>query len=127
MKSKIDFSRFPELNEKDLKETHVRGDGPGGQATNKTNNCVVLLHIPTNISVKCHETRYLEQNRKEARRLLVNKLDEFYNKENSVENQLKRLEKAKSLKQQSKNEKLRKIKLEFKLKVEAEKNKNEFS
>lgn len=114
MKKKIDFSRFPELNEKDLKEDFVRGDGPGGQATNKTNNCVVLIHVPTNIQVKCHETRYLEQNRKQARSILQNKLDEFYNKEMSVENQIKRIEKEKSLKRQSKNEKLKKLKIEFK-------------
>lgn len=41
-----------ELNEKDLTEQFVRGDGPGGQATNKTNNCVVLKHIPSGIVVK---------------------------------------------------------------------------
>lgn len=117
IKKKLDYSKFPVLVEKDLKEEFVRGSGPGGQATNKTNNCVVLTHIPTNIIVKCHETRYLEQNREQARKILQNKLDEFYNKEMSVENQIKRIEKEKSLKRQSKNEKLRKLKLEFKEKL----------
>ncbi|NXP56845.1 CL065 factor, partial [Heliornis fulica] len=40
------------LTEAELKEQFVRGDGPGGQATNKTNNCVVLKHIPSGIVVK---------------------------------------------------------------------------
>lgn len=41
-----------ELTEAELEEQFVRGDGPGGQATNKTNNCVVLKHIPSGIVVK---------------------------------------------------------------------------
>lgn len=127
-KKKIDYSRFPKIDENELKEDFVRGDGPGGQATNTTNNCVVLTHIPTKIVVKCHVTRYLIKNREEARRMLVNKLDEFYNKEMSVENQIKRLEKDKSLKRQSKHEKLKKLKSEFKLKLEEEgENKSEIS
>lgn len=125
-KKKIDYSRFPELNEKDLRENFVRGDGPGGQATNKTSNCVVLTHIPTNIIVKCHMTRYLIKNREEARKILLNKLDEHYNKEMSVENQIKRIEKELSLKRELKDKKLRNLKSEFKKKLEEE-NKPEIS
>lgn len=43
---------LPVLNEDDLEEQFVRGSGPGGQATNKTSNCVVLKHIPSGIVVK---------------------------------------------------------------------------
>lgn len=43
---------LPVLNEDDLEEQFVRGSGPGGQATNKTSNCVVLRHIPSGIVVK---------------------------------------------------------------------------
>lgn len=43
---------LPILNEDDLEEQFVRGSGPGGQATNKTSNCVVLKHIPSGIVVK---------------------------------------------------------------------------
>lgn len=43
---------LPVLNEDDLAEQFVRGSGPGGQATNKTSNCVVLKHIPSGIVVK---------------------------------------------------------------------------
>lgn len=49
---KKDLTDLPILNEDDLKEQFVRGSGPGGQATNKTSNCVVLKHIPTGIVVK---------------------------------------------------------------------------
>lgn len=41
------------LDEADLEETFIHGWGPGGQAINKTANCVYLKHLPTQISVKC--------------------------------------------------------------------------
>ncbi|XP_056148372.1 mitochondrial translation release factor in rescue [Lampris incognitus] len=63
------------LNEDELDEQFVRGSGPGGQATNKTSNCVVLKHIPTGIVVKCHQTRSVEINRKRARDIMREKLD----------------------------------------------------
>ncbi|KAM4808778.1 mitochondrial translation release factor in rescue [Rhinophrynus dorsalis] len=72
-----------DLNEKDLEEQFVRGHGPGGQATNKTNNCVVLKHIPSGIVVKCHQTRSTELNRKKAREILQEKIDVFYKGESS--------------------------------------------
>lgn len=49
---KKDLADLPVLKEEDLKEQFVRGHGPGGQATNKTSNCVVLKHTPTGIVVK---------------------------------------------------------------------------
>lgn len=118
---KLDFSKVPKLEESDLEETFVRGDGPGGQAIATTNNCVLLRHKPTNIVVKNHGTRSLQKNREEARRLLVERLDEHFNKEDSVENQRKRLEKVKLNKANSKSEKLRKLKLEFKKNLEENK------
>jgi len=47
-----DDLEYPALDESELEETYVRGHGPGGQAVNKTNNCVVLKHRPTGIVVK---------------------------------------------------------------------------
>ncbi|XP_021268323.1 probable peptide chain release factor C12orf65 homolog, mitochondrial [Numida meleagris] len=72
-----------ELTEAELKEQFVRGDGPGGQATNKTSNCVVLKHVPSGIVVKCHQTRSVEKNRKIAREILQEKVDLFYKGEDS--------------------------------------------
>ncbi|KAK2902078.1 hypothetical protein Q8A73_011824 [Channa argus] len=69
---------LPVLNEDELEEQFVRGSGPGGQATNKTSNCVVLKHIPTGIVVKCHQTRSMDTNRKRAREILREKLDVTY-------------------------------------------------
>ncbi|XP_006640442.1 mitochondrial translation release factor in rescue [Lepisosteus oculatus] len=69
---------LPVVNEDELEEQFVRGHGPGGQATNKTSNCVVLKHVPSGIVVKCHQTRSVEVNRKRAREILQEKLDVFY-------------------------------------------------
>ncbi|KAI9503113.1 peptide chain release factor class I/class II, partial [Coemansia spiralis] len=71
------------LNEEDIEEKHVRGWGNGGQKLNKTSSCVQLLHKPTNIMVICQDTRYLQQNRKIARKRLMDKLDLLFNGENS--------------------------------------------
>jgi len=70
---------LPVLDESDLVESFVRGSGPGGQSINKTQNNVQLLHKPTGIRVSCQETRSLEQNRKIARRILLDKLDGISN------------------------------------------------
>lgn len=47
---------LPLVHEEELEEQFVRGSGPGGQATNKTSNCVVLKHIPTGIVVKVRQS-----------------------------------------------------------------------
>ncbi|KAF8334284.1 RF-1 domain-containing protein [Cantharellus anzutake] len=71
--------KIPQLYETDIEESFVRGSGPGGQAINKTRSNVALLHKPTGIRVTCQETRSLETNRKLARRLLQERLDQMYN------------------------------------------------
>lgn len=58
MSQKLDISKRPRLVEKELEEQFVRGDGPGGQSVQTTNNCVVLKHLPTGFVVKFHGTRY---------------------------------------------------------------------
>lgn len=50
-KHTIDHSKVPQLVEIELEEKFVRGSGPGGQAVNKTANCVVLTHTPTGIQL----------------------------------------------------------------------------
>ena len=47
-----DYPALLPLNESELEEQFVKGHGPGGQATNKTSNCVVLKHVPSGIVVK---------------------------------------------------------------------------
>ncbi|KAJ8005653.1 hypothetical protein DPEC_G00120170 [Dallia pectoralis] len=80
---KNDYVDLPVLNEDELDEQFVRGSGPGGQATNKTSNCVVLRHIPTGTVVKCHQTRSVETNRKRARQIMREKLEVTYKGEES--------------------------------------------
>lgn len=58
--SKKGLIDLPVLNEDDLEEQFVRGSGPGGQATNKTSNCVVLKHIPSGVVVKVNICSFLK-------------------------------------------------------------------
>ncbi len=55
----------------------------GGQAVNKASNAVNLLHSPSGIRVRCHMSRSLELNRREARRMLLAQLDDQVNGEAS--------------------------------------------
>jgi len=66
-----------DLDESDLVERFIRGSGPGGQAVNKTRNCVFLQHTPTGTIVKCHQTRSLFENRMIARKILKRKLEDL--------------------------------------------------
>jgi len=70
---------IPELREEDLTESFVRGSGPGGQSINKTENNVQLHHKPTGLRVSCQDTRSLSQNRKLARKWILEKLDKLVN------------------------------------------------
>ncbi|XP_063696014.1 mitochondrial translation release factor in rescue [Culicoides brevitarsis] len=113
-KATIDYSKFPKINEEDLEERFVRGSGPGGQAVNKTANNVVLKHIPTGIIVKCHKSRLVEENRKEARKLLAIKLDNEINGENSVEAQTRKVEAKKMNEADRRRRKLQEMKQKWK-------------
>ena len=88
-----------ELDEKDIEESFVRGGGAWGQKVNKTASKVVLLHIPTGVRVATQKTRSLEQNRKIARKLLREKVDEFLEggeARSAVKAEVKRSKKAKN-------------------------------
>ena len=63
------------VRESDLEETFVRSGGPGGQNVNKSSSCVMLLHRPTGLRVKCQTTRHQAMNRLLARRLLLDKIE----------------------------------------------------
>ena len=63
------------IREEDLDESFVRSGGRGGQNVNKVSTCVVLVHRPSGMSVKCQEARTQGMNRFIARRLLADKLE----------------------------------------------------
>ena len=63
------------VREADIEESFVRSGGHGGQNVNKTATCVMLLHRPTGLQVKCQATRQQGLNRFIARRLLLDKIE----------------------------------------------------
>jgi protein subunit release factor B len=63
------------IREEDLEESFVRSGGHGGQNVNKTSTCVLLVHRPSGIHVKCQTTRNQGQNRELARVRLLDKIE----------------------------------------------------
>ncbi|KAI7157884.1 hypothetical protein KC349_g5320 [Hortaea werneckii] len=67
----------PKILDAEIEEKFLKGTGPGGQKINKTSCAVQLRHLPTGVVVKSQETRSREQNRKFARNILAEKLDQL--------------------------------------------------
>lgn len=107
-----------EIFDNDLIEKFIRSSGPGGQHCNKNETCVYLKHIPTGIEVKCSKTRFRENNRFFARRMLVEKIDEQINKVRSDKQQkiekLKRQKRKRSKRAKEKMLKQKKIRSDIK-------------
>jgi peptide chain release factor 1 len=64
------------LDERDLDIKTTRGSGPGGQARNKTETCVVITHKPTGLTVRSDAERSQHDNRRFARAILASRLAE---------------------------------------------------
>lgn len=63
------------VRSEDLEESFVRSGGHGGQNVNKVATCVVLLHRPSGVQVKCQVSRHQGRNRELAREMLLEKLE----------------------------------------------------
>nr|CAD7395937.1 unnamed protein product [Timema cristinae] len=113
-KHTIDSSHIPTLREEDFEEQFVRGSGPGGSAVNKNSNCVVLIHKPSGIVVKCHQSRSQDKNRKLARQMLVTKLDNLLNGDGSVEAQQQAILDKKTQENKRRKKKLYELKAQWK-------------
>ncbi|GBE59696.1 peptide chain release factor [Babesia ovata] len=85
-----------------LREHYIKGTGPGGQKVNKSANCVQLIQfsaaLGTNVVVKCHMHRSLLDNRIEATRILLRKLDEAEEQQSRALRRLAEKEKRRILK-----------------------------
>ena len=75
------------IREPELEEKFILGSGKGGQKVNKTSSCVYLRHRPTELEVKCGQTRFREQNRFLARRELCDRLEARQRREQSARRQ----------------------------------------
>ncbi|KAI9729508.1 MAG: hypothetical protein M1818_008480 [Claussenomyces sp. TS43310] len=65
------------VDEDEFTESFLKGTGPGGQKINKTSSAVQLKHIPTGLVLKVQATRSRTQNRKIARQMLADRLEEI--------------------------------------------------
>ena len=73
------------IKESDLKETFARSSGPGGQNVNKVATAVTLRHRPSGISVTVQDSRSQVQNRKLARKRLIDAIEQAQQKRRGAE------------------------------------------
>src|SRR5512133_2922198 len=64
------------LREEDLRESFVTSQGKGGQNVNKVATCVLLVHEPSGVAIKCQQERSQGMNRYLARKILADKIEE---------------------------------------------------
>ena len=64
------------IREEDLRERFVTAQGKGGQNVNKVATCVLLVHAPSGVAVKCQKERTQGLNRYLARQILADKIEE---------------------------------------------------
>lgn len=95
------------IQPEDIQEDFVRGSGKGGQKINKTSNCVILKHIPTDTIVKCQKYREQSANRISAYKLLINKIEEAQNwQESEKAKKIHKLRKQKQRRSKKAKEKI---------------------
>lgn len=82
-------ARMAELGmvESDLEESFTHSRGNGGQNVNKVSTCVVLVHRPTGLAVRCDSERTQGLNRYRARQRLADLIDAEINGVSARRNQ----------------------------------------
>lgn len=94
------------INEADIIEKFITGSGKGGQKLHKTASTVYIKHIPSEIEIKCQESRSRESNRYFARVRLCERLHSLTSDEKTKKQQktdkLKRQKKRRSRRAQQK-------------------------
>lgn len=79
-----------EVAEDDVRMDVFRSSGHGGQSVNTTDSAVRLTHLPTSITVVCQNERSQLQNRQQAWKILLGKLERYYHAQREEERELLR-------------------------------------
>ncbi|KAL2067963.1 hypothetical protein VTL71DRAFT_16061 [Oculimacula yallundae] len=104
------------VDESEFTEAFLKGSGPGGQKINKTSSAVQLKHIPTGLVLKVQATRSRTQNRKLARQMLAERVEELEKGKES------RVAVVAETKKKRKSSAVKKSKRKYKLLDEAKRN-----
>jgi protein subunit release factor B len=73
------------IRDADLEEKFARSSGPGGQNVNKVSTAVTLRHRPSGISVTVQDSRSQSENRKLARKRLLDAIETAERRRRAIE------------------------------------------